>query len=69
MPHSKSESARQDWRKSKRSMNNGNCAEIATAMGGVAVRDSTDRQGPILRYPASSWSSFIAAARNGKFDL
>ncbi|MGH3292858.1 MAG: DUF397 domain-containing protein [Trebonia sp.] len=67
MPHS-SESERLDWRKAKRSMNNGNCAEIATAVGGVAVRDSNDRQGPVLRYPVASWTSFIAAARNGSLD-
>jgi len=67
MPHS-SESERLDWRKAKRSMNNGNCAEIGRAANGVAVRDSMDRQGPVLRYPIVSWTSFIAAAKNGSFD-
>lgn len=57
-----------NWRKARRSMNNGNCAEVATANGIVAVRDSKDPQGPILRYPASSWGSFLAAARMGSFD-
>ena len=69
MPHSNSEDVRLNWRKAKRSMNNGNCAEISTAVGGVAVRDSKDPQGPVLRYPVTSWNSFIASARNGKFDL
>jgi hypothetical protein len=57
-----------NWRKAKRSMNNGNCAEVATTKGIVAVRDSKDPQGPVLRYPASSWGSFLAAARMGSFD-
>lgn len=57
-----------DWRKAKRSMNAGNCAEVATAAGMVAVRDSKDSQGPVLRYSAVSWGSFLAAARKGNFD-
>jgi hypothetical protein len=57
-----------DWRKAKRSMNNGNCAEVATLIGIVAVRDSKDPQGPVLQYPVMSWRSFLTAARNGGFD-
>jgi hypothetical protein len=68
MPHSSSEDVRLNWRKAKRSMNAGNCAEIATAVGVVAVRDSKDPQGPVLRYPVHSWNAFVAVARNGKFD-
>jgi hypothetical protein len=67
MPHS-GESERLNWRKAKRSMNNGNCAEVASAVGEVAVRDSQDRLGPVLSYPIASWTSFLAAARNGSFD-
>jgi hypothetical protein len=58
-----------DWRKSKRSMNNGNCAEVATLAGVIAVRDSKEPQGPVLRYPINSWLSFLAAARQGNFDF
>jgi Domain of unknown function (DUF397) len=57
-----------DWRKAKRSMNNGNCAEVAAMIGMIAVRDSKDPQGPILQYPVFSWRSFLTAARNGRFD-
>jgi hypothetical protein len=49
-------------------MNAGNCAEVATMTGIVAVRDSKDPHGLILRYTASSWRSFLAAARKGDFD-
>jgi hypothetical protein len=62
------ERERLNWRKAKRSMNNGNCAEVATEVGVVAVRDSKDPHGPVLQYPATSWRSFASAARNGTFD-
>jgi hypothetical protein len=57
-----------DWRKAKRSMNNGNCAEVAAARGMVAVRDTKDPQGLVLRYSSVSWRSFLIAARRGDFD-
>jgi hypothetical protein len=68
MPHSSSESECLNWRKAKRSMNGGNCAEVGMAVGVVAVRDSKDQQGLVLRYPVKSWTSFLVAARNGGFD-
>jgi hypothetical protein len=49
-------------------MNGGNCTEIAAAPGVIAVRDSKDPYGPVLRYPVSSWTSFLATARNSGFD-
>lgn len=57
-----------DWRKARRSMNNGNCVEVAAAIGMVAVRDTKDQQGPMVQYSISSWRSFIAAAKRGDFD-
>jgi uncharacterized protein DUF397 len=70
MPHVSSDNERLDlnWRKARRSMNNGNCAEVATAAGMVAVRDSKDPQGPVLFYPATSWASFLNEASSGRFD-
>jgi Domain of unknown function (DUF397) len=69
MPHSNNESERPNWRKAKRSMNNGNCAEVgATAAGVIAVRDSKDPEGLVLRYQVNSWTSFLVATRNGRFD-
>jgi hypothetical protein len=68
MPQLGNESERLNWRKARRSMNNGNCAEVAAVPGIVAMRDSKDPQGPILRYSISSWIPFVAAVRNGKFD-
>lgn len=56
------------WRKSRRSIGNGDCVEIATVDGQIAVRDSKDPAGPILRYRSSSWKSFLSEARRGSFD-
>ncbi|GIJ28080.1 DUF397 domain-containing protein [Micromonospora qiuiae] len=48
------------WRTSTRSVGNGNCVEVATADGGVAVRDSKDRHGPVLAFPLPAWRAFVA---------
>jgi hypothetical protein len=49
-----------NWRRPARSMNNGNCVEVASGAGVVAIRDSKDLDGLILRCPAVSWKSFLA---------
>ncbi|MBO4210663.1 DUF397 domain-containing protein [Micromonospora echinofusca] len=48
------------WRTSSRSSGNGNCVEVAAGSTAVAVRDSKDRGGPVLAFPAASWRSFLA---------
>lgn len=57
------------WFKSSRSAGNGACVEVAfTAAGAVAMRDSKDPRGPVLRFPAASWQRFVADVRIGEFD-
>jgi len=57
------------WIKSSRSAGNGACVEVAfTASGVVAMRDSKDRQGPVLSFPAASWQRFVAGVSQGGFD-
>ncbi|MEH1056569.1 DUF397 domain-containing protein [Micromonospora sp. CPCC 206171] len=51
--------ARADWRTSTRSSGNGNCVEVATVDGRVAVRDSKDRSGPVLVFPSATWVAFV----------
>jgi transcriptional regulator with XRE-family HTH domain len=51
------------------SMSNGNCAEVALVAGTVAIRDSKDPRGPVLRYSPDSWRSFLCEARTGTYDL
>jgi hypothetical protein len=47
-----------DWRKSSYSgANGGDCVEVASA-GGVAVRDTTDREGVTLEFSAEAWQQF-----------
>lgn len=65
---SNEELLRLEWRKAKRSMSNGNCTEVAVDGGFVAVRDSQDPAGPVLRYPTGSWRAFLQNATTGKFD-
>jgi hypothetical protein len=55
------------WRKAKRSIGNGDCVEIA-ANTQIAVRDSKDPAGPVLRYSPDSWRLFLSEARRGTFD-
>ncbi|MDG9675494.1 DUF397 domain-containing protein [Micromonospora sp. DH14] len=50
---------RADWRTSTRSSGNGNCVEVATVDGQVAVRDSKDRSGPVLAFGAVPWQAFV----------
>jgi Domain of unknown function (DUF397) len=56
------------WRKSRRSAG-GNCVELAPLpAGGVAVRDSKDTAGPVLRFTATEWTAFVTGVRDGEFD-
>jgi hypothetical protein len=56
------------WRKSSYSGDQGNCVEVITASGGMAVRDSKDPDGPVLRFTDSEWRAFIAGVKDGEFD-
>lgn len=56
--------SRAEWRTSTRSVGNGNCVEVATVDCGVAVRDSKDRRGPVLTFPPSAWSTFVASVHS-----
>ena len=58
------------WRKASTSTVNGNCVEVARMPGGgVAVRDSKNPDGPMLRFTAAEWSAFAAGVAAGEFDL
>ena len=50
--------SRAEWHKSSYSSQDGNCVEVATNMPGmVAVRDSKNRQGPILVIGHEDWQA------------
>jgi Domain of unknown function (DUF397) len=47
-----------------------NCVEAGPcACGGdVLVRDTKDREGPVLRFTGAEWAAFLAGAKAGEFD-
>jgi hypothetical protein len=57
-----------EWRKTRRSANNGACVELAPAAGQILIRDSKDQNGPVIAYSQFSWRLFVASAKTGHFD-
>jgi Domain of unknown function (DUF397) len=61
--------ASQAWRKSTRSIANGQCIEAATlADGRLAVRDSFDKAGPVATFTVRGWRTFLRGIKDGDFD-
>jgi hypothetical protein len=59
----------QDWRKSSRSMTNGNCVEVAGLAGEfIGVRDSVNPGGTVLGFTRGGWDAFVGDVRNDNFD-
>jgi len=56
------------WLKAQYSTQNGQCVEIASIVGKIAMRDSKDPDGPILVYTSAEFRAFLDGAQNGEFD-
>ena len=57
------------WRKARRSANNGACVEVGPVNGQIFVRDSKNPGGPILGYLPTAWRIFTSEARMGQYDM
>jgi uncharacterized protein DUF397 len=56
------------WQKSSYSAAGGHCVETAHLPGGhQAVRDSKDKDGPVLVVTPQQWRSFVGGIKNGAF--
>lgn len=64
MPQTFVQWSRLAWRKARRSSGDGACVEVAPAAGSVAVRDSKDCTGPMLRFDVTAWRIFLARVRS-----
>ena len=56
------------WRTSSRSGGNGACVEARHMDHVTQVRDSKDRQGPVLSFTADQWVGFVQGIKAGKLD-
>ncbi|MEU7567753.1 DUF397 domain-containing protein [Streptomyces fradiae] len=58
------------WVKSRLSEANGQCVELTRPREGyIAVRNSTDPEGPALLFTAAELAAFLDGAKNGEFDF
>lgn len=55
------------WRKSALSSGNGACVEVAFLDTAIAVRDSKDKNGPMLVFTPAEWDAFVGGVLNGEF--
>jgi hypothetical protein len=58
-----------DFKKSSFSQENGECVEVASRDGVLAVRHSKDRSGPVLYFNEDEWRAFLKGVRNNEFDF
>lgn len=57
-----------NWRKSTRSGGNGQCVEARCVERTAQVRDSKDREGPVLSFIADQWVSFVQDIKAGNLE-
>ncbi len=51
------------WIKASYSGEGDNCIEVARDGDSIAVRDSKDKTGPILRFTSTAWREFLEAVK------
>jgi hypothetical protein len=55
-----------NWKKSTCSGQGANCVEVASLRDGIAVRDSKNPSGPVLRFSADAWQAFVSNIKAGQ---
>ena len=55
--------SRARWRTSTYSGGNGDCVEVASLDGAIAVRDSKDRRGLVLMWRSDEWGELMRKLR------
>jgi hypothetical protein len=55
--------SRAEWRTSSHSGSNGNCVQVAAAAPLIAVRDSTDPDGPAMGFTPDQWTAFTGTVK------
>jgi Domain of unknown function (DUF397) len=56
------------WRKSSRSVGDGECVEVAPSGDAMIVRDSKNPDAPAIRFSSVEWKEFLDGAKRGDFD-
>lgn len=57
------------WIKASASTGNGACVETASVRPDeILVRNSRDREGPVLAFTKAEWVAFVAGVKAGEFD-
>jgi Domain of unknown function (DUF397) len=55
------------WRKSSYSASNGGeCIEVSSSHGRVLVRDTKDKEGPMLQVRSAVWHRFAESIKSGR---
>lgn len=58
------------WYKSSYSAQANDCVETGrVTVGGMAVRDSKDPEGPALIFAAEAWAAFVTGIKAGSFPI
>ena len=57
------------WRKSRRSMNGGNCVEVSSTYLCIHVRDSTKPDDLTMAFAPRAWRAFIGMLKDDGPDM
>lgn len=59
----------EEWQKSTRSGDGGNCVEVRLSSDMIQVRDTKDRSKIPHAYSRDEWNAFLEGVRAGEFDI